>query len=62
MRAHAGEEGMGGASRRISLLRVPNPREKAGRGNGTGVFRGPTGVLRAGKEGMGNKAQKFQFG
>lgn len=53
---------MGGESRRISLLRVPNPREKAGRGNGTGVFRGPTGVLRAGKEGMGNKAQKFQFG
>jgi hypothetical protein len=62
MRAHAGEEGMGGESRRTSLLRVPKPREKASRGNGTEVFRGSTGVLRVGKEKMGGKAQKFQFG
>ena len=58
----AGEEGMSVESRRTSLLRVPNPREKAGRGNGTGAFRGSTGVLRAGKEKMGSKAQKFQSG
>ena len=62
MRAHASEEGMGGESRRTSLLRVPNPCEKASRGNSTRVFRGSTGVLRVGKEKTGGKAQKFQFG